>query len=181
MMWLPSGAPRTMYDGWIDAPAELPPTTPPRSSTPVSSRSVRVPRYVSASRHWRPPGIHTPVAARSGAANRSVSATRESRVCSTVMLRAPASRNGRRPAQSSGYSSCSPAVGITTMRASAPPASWTKRCMMSGPRRPPPAMTSVPLGGPSVFAGPRAPSCAATGTVGMVRSRAASNAHVAPG
>jgi hypothetical protein len=42
MISLLSGDPRTRYDAWIDAPAEVPAISPPRSSTPRNSRSVRV-------------------------------------------------------------------------------------------------------------------------------------------
>ena len=84
MVSLPLVSPRTRNEPWMVAPAEVPPMTPPRASRAFSSVSVRVSRYASARRHWRPPAIQTPLASRSGATKESESATVRSRVCSNV-------------------------------------------------------------------------------------------------
>src|SRR2546430_5215370 len=86
-----------MYDDRIDAPADEPPTTPPRSSTFSTSRCVRVCRYESARCHWRPPTNQTAFAVVSGFTNSSESATLRSSVCSTVMCVTPKSLNIFRP------------------------------------------------------------------------------------
>src|SRR5207248_2594204 len=65
------------------------PIAPPRASTACSSRSVRVCRYASASRHCRPPPNQTPFARNSGATKSAESATERSRVWTTVTSFAP--------------------------------------------------------------------------------------------
>jgi hypothetical protein len=71
-------------EAWIMAPADSPPTTPPRSSSSRIARSVLVPRYEWTSRSGKPPRIHTPVAPRSASMKRSESDVARSSECSTV-------------------------------------------------------------------------------------------------
>ena len=53
----------------------------------------------------------------------------------------------RAQAQSCVYRESPTAVGMSTMGAFGPPASARKRLTISGPTRPPPTITSDPLGG----------------------------------
>ena len=130
------------------APAELPPMTPPRSSSANNSRSVRVFRYESTRRHCRPPSNQTPRAWRSGATNSGrIRHFAIGGVQQLEILRAGAEE--RRLLQ---------IVGRECLRlgrggddddgASGPPASEMNSCQSSGLIRPPPTTNSAPWAGP---------------------------------
>ena len=107
------------------APADSPPTTPPRSSSSRIARSVSVPRYAWTRRSGKPPRIRTPLALRRTSTKRSASASARSRVCSTVMVPTPKRSFIRRSmwAAISGAGVGATRRGNDDTRDAAPPAS----------------------------------------------------------
>lgn len=137
----------------------------------VASGAGRGFRRGAARRVWRPPAMKTPRAVRSGATKSSESATLRSRVCRMRRMRAPAARKARRPTQSESYWSPAPAVGITTIGASGPPASAMKRSRMAGSRMAPPTAIRCPVASGSCGCG-----CAASGKAAAQASSAMARA-----
>ena len=155
--------------------------TPPRSKSSHSASCVLVLRYESAKRHCRPPPNHTPPASRMGWTNPSVSASSRSFVCRTVRLVAPAARNCRKPLQSWSYSSSPPAVGMTTISASGPPAKSRNLSRMASSLIAPPTITSDPFFGPTCCATAPSPNTTAMSTASPTIRRNIESSALSPG